>query len=70
MFGGMGLMSSTGMCTFSLSSRHTHLSVSILGDVHQRQRRVMLPALTRMQLRSFLGVFQYTGEKVSLQFAQ
>jgi len=41
-----------------------------IGEVHQRQRRVMLPAFTKGQLRSFLGVFRHAGESVSLRSAQ
>jgi cytochrome P450 len=34
------------------------------GEVHQRQRKVMLPAFSAQQLRTFLEVFQYHVGKV------
>ncbi|KAA1474645.1 cytochrome P450 [Dentipellis sp. KUC8613] len=34
------------------------------GEIHQRQRKIMNPAFTAPQLRSFLGVFQQHGTKM------
>ena len=48
------------VCAFR---RESHLHI---GDLHHRHRRVMNPAFSSQQLRTFVPLFQRTAQKVGL----
>ncbi|KAK0186133.1 cytochrome P450 [Armillaria mellea] len=63
-FMGQGLVSVGGMIYVSVLSRKFRLT-GRLGEIHQRQRRILSPAFAASQLRLFLTVFQASAVKLT-----
>ena len=53
--------------TLSLPTIRGTVDLSPLGVIHQRQRKIMNPAFSATQLRTFLTLFQDIGMKVCTQ---
>lgn len=61
---GNGLVTVDGMLVELLCLR-CHLNTLVLGITHQRQRKMMNPAFSTNQLRTFLSLFQQISTRVS-----